>query len=117
MSKTPFLTPANLNRLSFIEGLSLLLLMGVAMPIKYLAGDPSYVRVIGAIHGGLFLVFVAGIAYFASKDNWGRRLTVEALVSSSIPFGMFYFAKKLKEFYKRSAPAAASSPLPEDKSR
>jgi len=40
-----------------IEGISFLLLLGLAMPMKYFAGQPQYVRVIGMIHGMLFLAY------------------------------------------------------------
>lgn len=50
----------NISRLrlaGFLEGLSLIVLMGFAMPMKYIWGDPSFVRMIGSIHGALFVLF------------------------------------------------------------
>ncbi|HTO03360.1 MAG TPA: DUF3817 domain-containing protein, partial [Opitutus sp.] len=46
-----------LSRLRFIgwwEGVSFLVLLGIAMPLKYLAGEPAAVRVVGMAHGILF---------------------------------------------------------------
>ena len=48
----------NISRLrvvGFLEGLSLIVLMGFAMPMKYIWGDPSFVRMVGSIHGALFI--------------------------------------------------------------
>lgn len=85
-----------LIRLSFIEGASLLALLGIAMPMKYIFGDPSLVKVIGMIHGVLFLALVGLIAVVARKERWSPGLVIFALVTSSIPFGMFLLEKKLR---------------------
>ena len=52
----------DLRAVALLEGASYLLLLGVAMPLKYLAGMPGAVRAVGSAHGGLFLLYVAAVA-------------------------------------------------------
>lgn len=85
-----------LRKVSFIEGISLLLLFFVAMPIKYGLGEPIVVTIVGSIHGALFLMLVALIIIVSRSDKWPRNLLWFALISSSIPFGMVALDKKLK---------------------
>jgi len=85
-----------LIRLSYLEGSSLLLLLFVAMPIKYLAGNPLPVRVIGMAHGILFLLLVAMMALVAKRDRWPAGLVLFAFISSCIPFGMIALDRRLK---------------------
>lgn len=85
-----------LRKLSFIEGASLLLLLFVAMPIKYLAHEPIVVSVVGMIHGVLFLILVGLILIVAKSDSWSKKFLIFALISTTIPFGMFALEKKLK---------------------
>lgn len=76
------------------EGTSLLLLMFVAMPIKYILGYPEFVRVVGGIHGGLFLLYI-GLAIIAARKNaWSKQQLFISAVLSCLPFGTFYFERK-----------------------
>jgi integral membrane protein len=75
----------------WIEGISLLALFFYAMPLKYVWGDPSMVRTIGAVHGALFLGYVLCAFILYDRENWPRKQLVWALVLSSVPFGTFYF--------------------------
>ena len=84
---------------SLVEGLSLLLLLFIAMPVKYLAGDPSLVRIVGMVHGILFLGFVCLVFVACYRDQWSRRLILVALVTSSVPFGMFVLSREMKKHY------------------
>jgi integral membrane protein len=79
------------------EGLSFLLLLGVAMPLKYFAGMPLAVRIVGSIHGGLFLLYVLAAARAAHYDKWSPRQLLVALVASVLPFGPFVIDHKLRE--------------------
>jgi len=77
------------------EGISLLLLFFVAMPLKYGMGMPEAVRWVGSIHGGLFVAYVAWAAFLTRKLNWGMDMFVQCVIFSSLPFGTFYFERKL----------------------
>jgi integral membrane protein len=71
----------------WIEGLSLLVLLLVAMPLKYAANLPGAVRVVGALHGLLFVI-LAVVLYRATIDGvLKRRSALHALVLATIPFG------------------------------
>ena len=73
------------------EGLSWLVLLFIAMPLKYLADSPEMVSMVGRIHGGLFVAFVAMGIIVAYKYEWTPKLMAYAFVSSLLPFGTFYF--------------------------
>jgi integral membrane protein len=78
--------------ITFLEGISLILLVCIAVPIKYLAHNPKWVEILGPIHGMLFVGFCY-MAYVAGKQyNWNwRKMAPKILLASFIPFGTFYF--------------------------
>jgi integral membrane protein len=79
------------------EGSSFLLLLFVAMPMKYLMGLPKVVTVVGGIHGILFLLYVAQLAKLHMKHQWGFKFSCYAFLASILPFGPFLFDKHLRE--------------------
>lgn len=80
--------------ISFLEGLSLLLLLFIAMPLKYIWGNPEYVRVIGMAHGLLFVAYVILAIMHKFELNWKIKTLGIVLIASIIPFGTFYVDKK-----------------------
>jgi integral membrane protein len=79
------------------EGCSFLLLLFVAMPMKYMMGMPKVVTVVGAIHGLLFLLFVAQLAKLHTKHQWEFKFSCYAFLASILPFGTFVLDKYLRE--------------------
>lgn len=79
------------------EGISFLTLLFVAMPMKYFMGMPEVVRVVGSIHGGLFLLYVGLLAIVHMKQGWTLTFSLYAFVASIIPFGTFMLDKHLRE--------------------
>lgn len=79
------------------EGSSFLLLLFVAMPMKYVMGMPRVVTVVGAIHGILFLAYVAQLVTLRSTHQWDNRFSFAAFLASLLPFGPFIFDKHLRE--------------------
>ena len=78
----------------WLEGLSYLLLLFVAMPLKYIWGEPSMVRVVGMAHGLLFLAYV-GLAFaMCDREHWAMRTLGLALLASLLPFGPFVFDRR-----------------------
>lgn len=75
---------------AFLEGLSFILLLGVAMPIKYLADDPSYVSHLGMYHGLLFVLYIALAIMVGQQLKWSRKTIIIVLAAAVIPFGTFY---------------------------
>lgn len=66
------------------------------MPLKYLAGLPLAVRIVGSVHGVLFLMFLAVLYHAGSARRWPRRRWLIALVSSVVPFGTLMFDRSLR---------------------
>lgn len=86
---------ARLRVVGLLEGLSFLLLLGVAMPLKYLAGKPEIVSVVGMAHGVLFMLFVAAVAQVAVERGWPLSRVALALAASVLPFGPFVLDARL----------------------
>ena len=82
---------------ALFEGSALILLLGVAMPLKYYAGIPVAVKIIGPLHGILFLTFLVLLFSHALKGELSILKTLTGFFASFIPFGTFVFkAKALK---------------------
>lgn len=82
--------------ISYIEGLSYLILVFIAMPIKYLAENPYPVKIIGMAHGVLFILFVLFLYETMRKYAWQTSFGSKLFVYSLIPFGSFIIEKKMK---------------------
>ncbi|WP_437796727.1 DUF3817 domain-containing protein [Sorangium sp. So ce693] len=94
------------------EGASFLLLLGVAMPLKYFAGFPAAVRVVGMVHGLLFVLYVFGVIEAVAAGRWSVGQGLRALLASLIPFGPFVLDARLRREQQEEAaalPEAASA--------
>jgi integral membrane protein len=85
-----------LRVVALAEGASFLVLLCVAMPLKYLVGLPLAVRVVGMVHGILFMVFVLVLIRVSIARAWPFRRSLLAFVSSIVPFGTFMFDRSLR---------------------
>lgn len=85
-----------LRVVAFLEGVSFVLLLFVAMPLKYYAGLPLAVRIVGSLHGLLFVVFCWALLRAAVACEWPLRRSLLAFVASLLPFGTFVFDRSLK---------------------
>ena len=81
---------------SLIEASSFLLLLFVAMPMKYMMGKPLAVSIVGSVHGGLFLLF-AMLLFRAWGSPLSSRQVFQGFVAAVLPFGPFFFDRVLKE--------------------
>jgi len=79
------------------EGSSFLLLLFVAMPMKYVMGMPRVVTVVGAIHGILFLAYITQLAKLRTTHQWDNKFSFYAFLASLLPFGPFIFDRHLRE--------------------
>jgi len=79
-----------------VEGVSYLLLLGVAMPLKYRAGLPEAVTWVGGVHGALFLAFGAALLQVHLVRRWPLPKTALAFLSSLIPFGTFLLSRTIR---------------------
>ena len=77
-----------------LEGISLLVLMLIAMPMKYIMHEPEMVKYAGRAHGGLFLGYVIFAAMISDAQNWDKKKLRMSWILSCVPFGTFIFEKK-----------------------
>jgi integral membrane protein len=82
--------------IALVEGISFLVLLFIAMPIKYVLGEPIVVKYVGMTHGGLFLVFLYFLFAAAKEYKWNFSFISIAFISSLLPFGTYFLDKKLK---------------------
>ncbi|MCL6295063.1 DUF3817 domain-containing protein [Jejuia spongiicola] len=84
----------NIFRLvALLEGVSYILLLFIATPIKYLAEDPQYVKLLGMPHGILFIAYIAFAFVFKKDFSWNNKQFIIVLLASIIPFGTFYVGR------------------------
>ncbi|RRO13547.1 DUF3817 domain-containing protein [Flavobacteriaceae bacterium 14752] len=76
------------------EGISLLVLLLVAMPLKYIWNNPTWVEVVGMIHGILFIAYVAWAIWVYMALKWSIKTLFITVLASIIPFGTFYIERK-----------------------
>lgn len=79
----------------WLEGLSYILLLGVAMPLKYVWGLPQFVSVIGMAHGLLFIAYVGLAFVLYDREDWSVKKLAYAVLASLLPFGPFVFDAKV----------------------
>lgn len=87
---------------SAMDGLSFLVLIGIAMPLKYVAGDPTFVRYVGMTHGVLFILFVASLFHASMRYQWALKFSLFCFACSLIPFAPFWLDGKLKRLKNHS---------------
>ncbi|HEY8899577.1 MAG TPA: DUF3817 domain-containing protein [Chthoniobacterales bacterium] len=90
---------AHLLRLTTLaEGVSFLLLLGVAMPLKYAAGLPQAVIVVGWLHGVLFMGVCGLLAALVIRGGWPIGRAALVLLAALVPFGPFVIDGRLKHY-------------------
>ncbi len=88
-------TESSFRKLGHAEGLSLLILLFIAMPLKYYFGQPMAVRIVGMIHGILFLLYIFAGLIFVRTSTWSLVKLGAAIIITLVPFGPFIFDRKL----------------------
>ena len=78
-----------LRIVGLLEGCTLLALVGVAAPLKQLAGFPGASAILGPVHGLVFVLYVVALIEAAVAEAWPRRDWVRALLACLVPFGTF----------------------------
>jgi integral membrane protein len=86
----------SLRFIGFLEGLSFLILLGIAMPLKYIAGITEAVFIVGMLHGVLFSLYLLAIghAMYLRKLTLGSSLM--AFIAAFLPFGPFLMDRKFR---------------------
>lgn len=80
---------------AFLEGVSFLVLLGIAMPLKYMYNKPEMVKIVGMAHGLLFVAYILLVVVVREQLKWNMKNTILALAASVFPFGTFYADRKL----------------------
>jgi integral membrane protein len=85
-----------LRVIGYLEGISSLILLFIAVPFKYYGHDPSLVKALGPVHGALFLWFVFNTLSVGVEQQWKfRDTTWKVLLACIIPFGTFYIDRHI----------------------
>jgi len=82
-----------------IEGYSFIILIFLAMPLKYIMGYPIATKIAGMTHGILFMMFIYQLLEAKSEESFGKKETLWYFILSLVPFGSFYTDKLLKTKY------------------
>jgi integral membrane protein len=91
MTDTSIKTPlGRLLKIGFAEGVSFLILLFIAMPLKYIADMPTPVRVVGMLHGVLFVMYALALALATLAYKWKIKTAIIAFLISFLPFGTFF---------------------------
>jgi integral membrane protein len=99
-----------LRFIGFVEGMSYLVLLLVAMPMKYWGGMPMAVRIVGSAHGALFILFFLSVAEVSkARAWWTGSFWGKAFIASIVPFGTFVFDRWLKRREETDEPAPSSA--------
>jgi integral membrane protein len=81
-----------------VEGYSFLILLFIAMPLKYILGFAIAVKIAGTIHGALFALFLGFLILAWRESKWAFGETSLFFIASLIPFGTFYTKKRIKSY-------------------
>lgn len=84
------------STIALLEGISYLVLVIIAMPLKYVLDMPEMVTWVGRIHGGLTVAFVIWLLLCHFSYQWKFTFSLKGFILSLIPFGAFIFDKELK---------------------
>jgi integral membrane protein len=94
MLRTPV---GRLRMIGLIEGISFLVLLGIAMPLKHFAEKPEAVRIVGWMHGILFIGFLVALMLARDAMRWSFRWTGLVLLAALLPFGPFVIDGRLRK--------------------
>ncbi|RYG67300.1 DUF3817 domain-containing protein [bacterium] len=86
----------SLRTIGLCEGVSFLVLLLIAMPLKYLANQPSAVKIVGTVHGGLFLLYLSAGLVYGFTTRWPLGRFAALVFASALPLGAFVFDGTLK---------------------
>ena len=86
-----------LRLIGFGEAISWLLLLGFAMPLKYIWHEPLAVKYVGWIHGVLFMLYISFAVIVKQEQQWSIKKLFTAFICAFLPFGTFYFDSQLKK--------------------
>ena len=90
-------TVGRLRAVALVEGISFLILLGIAMPLKYFAGMPQAVTLAGWLHGLLFMAFCIALTQAHQECGWTLGRSGAVLLAALLPFGPFVIDARLRQ--------------------
>lgn len=87
-----------LRRVAFAEGVSFLILLGIAMPLKYLAHEPAAVKIVGWAHGVLFITFCFALLRTLLVAKWPISRCAVLFIAALLPFGPFIADRRMAQW-------------------
>ncbi len=84
--------------IALAEAVSFLILLGVAMPLKYFAEVPAAVLVVGWMHGALFIAFCAALAWVMLAARWPMGRSTLVFVAAFVPFAPFALDRRMRRY-------------------
>jgi integral membrane protein len=88
---------ARFRALAIAEGVSFLVLLFVAMPLKHLAGIGVPTRIVGLVHGLLFVLYEIAVLDALGSNRWPAKRVAAGVVAGFLPFGTFVFTARLRQ--------------------
>jgi integral membrane protein len=101
-----------LRKTALVEAVSFLVLLGIAMPLKYLAGMPMAVKVVGWVHGVLFVTFCFALLQTLLVAKWPFSRAVMIFIAALLPFGPFVVDRRMTAWEEEFRLRQASAPVP-----
>jgi integral membrane protein len=95
--------------IAFLEGVSLIVLVGIGVPLKHFGHEPIVVRVVGPIHGLLFLAYLWAVSDALGAKRWTRGQAAWAVVAAFLPFGTFVLDARLRREEREIGGASAAA--------
>lgn len=92
---------------AYVVGVMLLVLVLVAMPIKYIGHDSTPVQIIGPVHGWLFAIYLVITFDLARRTTWPLKRTLGVMIAGTVPFLSFYVERKVNRWLAASAAQTA----------
>ncbi len=87
--------------MAWVTGVMLLILVFVAMPVKYIGDDDSLVRIVGVAHGWLYIVYLITALTIAYQARWRPLRTLLVLLAGTVPFASFVAERKVVAIARR----------------
>jgi integral membrane protein len=92
-----------LRKVALAEAVSYLVLLGIAMPLKYLFHQPLVVKIVGMLHGILFVVFCVALLRVLLEARWPFKRCLGIFIASFIPILPFFLDGRMKEWDRAEA--------------
>ena len=95
--------------MAYVVGVLLLVLVFVAMPLKYFADQPTMVAIVGPLHGFLYMVYLVTAFDLAVRAKWPFTRTLLVLLAGTVPVMSFVAERKATHWIRAASPAAPAS--------